>query len=169
MKKHKRLQRKVNRRASWLTAALVFVVALTFVGALPPSSVLAGPCPANLQPQPKGVKVETNPPKALYCCGSGTKAVGMSIDIGCKGQSAGGNVNAMTDAVFAIIRFLSIGVGIVIVASLVWAGIQYSMARDDPSQVGAAKGRIMNTFAALLIYIFSYAILNYVIPAGFFK
>jgi len=101
---------------------------------------------------------------APYYCGGSNDRVSMSIDIGCKGQG-----NALTDAVFAIIRFLSIGVGIVITASTVYAGVQYSMARDDPSQVGMAKSRIMNNLAALLIYIFAYAILNYVIPGQFLK
>ena len=87
-----------------------------------------------------------------------------SINIGCKGQGT-----ALTDMAFAIIRFLSIGVGVVIVASTVWAGVQYTTARDDPNAVGAAKERIMNNFIALLVYIFAYAILNFVIPAGFFK
>lgn len=103
-------------------------------------------------------------PSAPYYCGSGNDKVSMSINIGCKGQG-----NALTDAVFAIIRFLSIGVGIIITASTVYAGVQYSLARDDPGQIGQAKSRIMNNLAALLIYIFAYAILNYVIPGQFLR
>lgn len=71
--------------------------------------------------------------------------------------------------VFAIIRALSVGVGLVIVASMIFAGIQYTASRDDPSAVGKAKERVLNNVIALLVYIFAYAILNYVIPRGFFQ
>lgn len=112
----------------------------------------------------KDVKVNLKEAKAKQCCGGGDKAVAVGIKLGCKGKGS-----PVTDMVFAIIRFLSTGAGVLIVASLVWAGVQYTMSRDDPGKVGEAKQRIMNTFGALLIYIFAYAILNYVIPAGFFK
>lgn len=112
------------------------------------------------------------PYKGKYQCGSGANAVYTTIDIGCKGNNCKttqpGGCSALTDAVFAIIRFLSIGVGLVVVASMIWAGIQYATSRDDPAAVGKAKERILNNIIALLVYIFSYAILNYLIPKGFF-
>ncbi len=110
--------------------------------------------------------------KTQYQCGNGSNTVYTSIDIGCKGAScrsnAPGGCSALTDMAFAIIRALSVGVGIVIVASMIWAGFQYTVSRDDPSAVGKAKDRIRSNIIALLVYIFAYAILNYVIPAGFF-
>jgi hypothetical protein len=110
------------------------------------------------------ITLDKTKPHIHDVCGSGKNATKLSISIGCKGQG-----NPVTDMIFAIIRFLSTGAGILILASMVYAGVQYTMARDDPNKVGEAKQRIMNTFGALLIYIFAYAILNYVIPAGFFK
>lgn len=110
--------------------------------------------------------------KTKFQCGSGANTVYTSIDIGCKGSNCKSNkpggCSALTDAVFAIIRAISVGVGLVIVASMVWAGIQYTASRDDPSAVGKAKERIRSNVIALLVYIFAYAILNYVIPNGFF-
>jgi hypothetical protein len=110
---------------------------------------------------------------APYQCGSGNNAVKVSIDFGCQGSSchssSANGCNAILDATFAIIRALSVGVGVVIVASMVWAGVQYTMARADPGAVNQAKERILNNLIALLIYIFAYAILNYVIPKGFFQ
>lgn len=100
---------------------------------------------------------------AQYHCGGGDDEVDTSIDFGCTGKGT-----ALTDALFAIIRFLSIGVGLVIVASMIWAGIQYTTSHDDPAAVGKAKERVMNNIIALLVYIFAYAILNYLIPKGFF-
>jgi hypothetical protein len=141
----------------------------------------------------------SNEPKPLFGCGSNdTVTAGgkqgfqaTSIDIGCQGDAcvitsgpnAGGYNefgasgsfsckdyhNPISDAVFAIIRFLSAGAGIVIIASMVVAGIQYTMAHDDPQAVARAKDRIKNNVIALLIFIFAYAILNFLIPGGFFS
>ena len=71
------------------------------------------------------------------------------------------------DATFGIIRFLSDGVGIVVVASTVYAGIQYSSSRGDPNASAQAIKRIQSNVIALLIFIFGYALLNYVIPGTF--
>ncbi len=97
-------------------------------------------------------------------CGSGDSEVHTSINIGCRGQG-----NSIVDALFAIIRFLSVGVGIVVVGSIVLAGVQYSAAHGDPSAVASALNRVRNTVIALLIYIFAAAILNYLIPGMIFK
>jgi len=117
--------------------------------------------------------IQTPVAKGGYQCGSGNNAVGTSIDIGCQGSKCKSTnkdgCSALLDAVFAIIRFLSAGVGIVVIASVVWAGVQYSSAGDDPQAVSKAKDRIKNSAYALLMYIFAYAILNYIIPGGFFK
>lgn len=98
-----------------------------------------------------------------YCCGSDPQ-VQTSVDFGCKGQG-----NPILDMTFGIIRFLSAGVGIVIVGSMVVAGIQYTSARGDPNASAKAKGRIQSNVIALLIFIFAYAILNYVIPGAVLK
>jgi hypothetical protein len=94
-------------------------------------------------------------------CGGGPQVV-LSINIGCWGRG-----NPIADAAFAIIRVLSAGVGLVVVASIVIGGIQYSASRGDPQATALAIGRIRSSLIALLIFIFAYAILNFVIPAGF--
>lgn len=108
-----------------------------------------------------------------YQCGSGNNAVKVSINIGCYGAGCQSNnkdgCSAIVDAIFAIIRALSAGVGVVVVASVVWAGIQYSTSRGDPNATATALTRVRETLIALLVFIFGYAILNYLIPAGFFK
>lgn len=96
-------------------------------------------------------------------CGTGDSAVRVAVNIGCRGVG-----NPITDALFAIIRFLSVGVGVVIVASTVVAGIQYSASRADPGAVAKAITRIRNNVTALLLYIFAYAILNWIVPGGLF-
>lgn len=94
-------------------------------------------------------------------CGGGD-GIETSINIGCTGEG-----EPVTDMAFAIIRFLSAGVGLVIVGSIIWGGLQYIGSRDDPNSVAQAVGRIRSSVIALLIYIFAFAILNYVIPRGF--
>ncbi len=94
-------------------------------------------------------------------CGGGSEATKMSFDIGCKGEG-----NPIPDALFAIIRFLSDGVGLVIIASMIVAGIQYTSSRGDPQSTAKAVHRIQSNFTALLIFIFGYAILNYLIPSA---
>lgn len=103
-------------------------------------------------------------------CGAGNPpgttppfAVKTSIDLGCQNQG-----NPILDLTFGIIRFLSAGVGVVVVASVIIAGIQFATARSDPQQAAAAIGRVRSSLIALLIFIFAYAILSFVIPGKFF-
>jgi hypothetical protein len=92
-------------------------------------------------------------------CGSGDEAINTSIDFGCRGKG-----NGFADLLFAIIRWLSYGAGLVIVGSVVVAGIQYTTSRGDPGATAAAENRIKSAILALLIFIFAFAILNYIIP-----
>lgn len=100
---------------------------------------------------------------AAHYCGTGKDRVETMLDFGCKGQST-----AIIDILFALIRFLSAGVGIVLIGSTVYAGIQYITSRGDPQATAKAIGRVRNNVVALGLFIFAYAILNYLIPAGFF-
>lgn len=110
-------------------------------------------------------KASTQEPGAgQYVCGEGADAVHVSINFGCQGKGS-----ALTDATFAIIRVLSAGVGLIIITSIVVAGIQYTSSRGDPGQTSRAIGRIRSSLVAFLIYIFTAAMLDFVIPAGFFK
>lgn len=97
-------------------------------------------------------------------CGGGKSAVKTSIKIGCAGKG-----NPILDMTFAFIRFLSYGAGLVIVGSLILAGIQYSTSRGDPQASAAAQKRIQSTILALLIFIFASAILDYVLPGQVLK
>jgi hypothetical protein len=112
-------------------------------------------------------------------CGSGKKStVYTALNFGCRGEVCIDNPgdswcdkehNAILDMLFAIIRFLSAGAGLFIVGSLVLGGIQYSYSRSDPQATAAATNRIRTTLISLLIFIFAYAILNYLIPGAILK
>lgn len=115
--------------------------------------------------------IGTNPNEAnpndyratAYYCGdpANDNKVTTSIDIGCRHKG-----NPILDMVFAIIRLLSIGVGLVVIGSIIMAGIQYTTSKGDPQATAKALNRVYSTFGALLLFIFAYAILNWLIPAG---
>ena len=126
-----------------------------------------------------------DPNAAQYGCGSndpngGTQGlIKTSIDLGCQGNASvkasptdgycNSYHNGITDMVFAIIRLLSAGVGILVVASVIVGGIQFSMSRSDPQASANAINRVRTSIIALIIYIFAYAILNFVVPGGFLQ
>jgi len=102
--------------------------------------------------------------KSSHPCGAGKEAVTISIDIGCVGKG-----NPILDALFAAIRFLSLGVGMVVVGSIIVAGIQYTVSRGDPQATAKSVERITNSLIALVLFIFTYALLNWLVPAGLLK
>jgi len=99
-----------------------------------------------------------------YKCGEGSNAVETSIDLGCTGRG-----NPILDMLFAAIRFLSAGVGVVVVFSTILAGIQYTTSRDNPESTQKAKGRLVSNVIALVVFVFAYSIMNFLIPGGFFN
>ena len=126
----------------------------------------AGPKAPNVKcpKQKKTAKTKAAPVKTSDICGGDESATKVSINIGCVGKG-----NSILDATFAIIRFMSTGVGLVLIGSLVYGGIQYSASRGDPQATAQAITRIRSVLSALLIFIFAYAILNYLIPGNILK
>ena len=108
-----------------------------------------------------------------HVCGRGTdNTVTTAFDFGCVGgdtaKFTGETLNPIVDIMFALFRFLSAGVGLVVIGSIVLAGIQYTASRGDPQATGASIKRISNSLIALLIYTFMFAIANYLVPGGMF-
>jgi hypothetical protein len=65
-----------------------------------------------------------------------------------------------------IITFLSIGVGIAVVAGIAVGGVTYSLAQGNPA--GAQKGItiITNAIVGLVLYLLMFALLQFLIPGG---
>lgn len=129
----------------------LFVANPATVSALPqsPVSIMAAvKCPAG-QVHPKGWngKIDNS-----SCC-PGT-----------------GNPTALTcllnKYINPVVNLLAALIGVIVVGSIIAAGIQYSSAGGDPGKVAAAKGRIFNSLLALAGFIFLYAFLQWVIPGG---
>jgi Mn2+/Fe2+ NRAMP family transporter len=64
------------------------------------------------------------------------------------------------------INFLSALAGLAIVASLMIAGYQYMTAQDNSGKIQQAKSRIYWVIGALLLFIFMYALLDFLVPGG---
>ena len=118
------------------------------------------PRPQNTSSTPSA----SNPGPTQYKCGEGSNAVETSIDLGCTGKG-----NPILDMLFAAIRFLSAGVGVVVVFSTILAGIQYTISRDNPESTQKAKGRLVSNVIALVVFVFAYSMMNFLIPGGFFN
>lgn len=91
------------------------------------------------------------------------------LNFGCLGTRGPNGLGPIQDLVFAIIRFASIGVGILVVLSIIAAGIQYSTAEGNAEATQKSKKRIQQTVIGLVIYIFAFSILQFLVPGGLFR
>jgi hypothetical protein len=93
------------------------------------------------------------------------------FNFGCLGDKyTGGNTfSPILDLTYAIIRFMSAGVGVMIIIAIIAAGIRYTLAEGNPEASMAAKSQIRGAIIALFVYIFSYSILQYLTPGGIFN
>lgn len=143
-------------RATLIVALCLFTAALSF-GLLKGVAVAQSALPNNVQP------LEVKSSTGRDVCGSGKNEVKVSVDLGCKGTG-----NPIYDMLYAVLRFMSVGVGVVLIGSMVFVGMQYSFGRGDPNTTAKAKTHMLYIFIALITYMLAYAGLNYLIPGGVF-
>jgi len=110
-----------------------------------------------------GVAVETIPDQELPAGGGGSTCAN---NVNQAQNSKGQNCSLVGAFIDPAITFLSALVGIVVTASIIIGGIQYSAAGDNPQAVASARKRIFNALLALLIYGLLYGFLNFIIPGG---
>lgn len=65
-----------------------------------------------------------------------------------------------------ILKILVYGLGAAATVGVVVAGIQYMTARDNESQVAAAKTRLLNIVIGLVAWAVMWAVMNWLIPGG---
>lgn len=150
---------KQTLASSLLCLAFVFAIVgfSSVVTVATPASVLA------VQAPPPGGdsgsdEEENNAP-------SGCEDIKTSI-IRCD-ESKGGN--AIWGVLLLVINIMTAGVGVVAVGGIVYAGILYTAARDNASQVTKAKDIIFNVVLGLVAYGGMYALLQWLIPGGVFS
>jgi hypothetical protein len=116
--------------------------------------------------------VSANASIANCTTGNGEPGVKTAISVG--GSSCvpvgGGSLqgNAIFIYVIAILKVVSALAGIATVGGFVWGGILYITARANAGQVESAKNVMINSVIGLLLFIFMYAILQFLVPGGVF-
>ena len=103
-----------------------------------------------------------------YQCGNTDDAVNTKFNFGCLGTKAPKNTGPIEDLLFALIRFLSVGVGIIIVGAIILAGIQYTSSEGNPETTQEAKNKVRSAVIGLIIYLFTFSIIQFLVPGGIF-
>lgn len=68
-----------------------------------------------------------------------------------------------------IMLILSAGVGIAVVGGIVWGGIIYTTAQGNASQTQKGISVIVNAVIGLFLFLFMFAIINFLVPGGLFS
>jgi hypothetical protein len=96
-----------------------------------------------------------------------------AITVDCEEKDSSGNATTLTSENCGIISYIVWGInilsaiaGLAIVGSIMVAGYQYMTARDNSGQVEAAKKRILWALIAFGMFLFMYALLNWLVPGG---
>ncbi|MDB5183845.1 MAG: rane protein of unknown function [Candidatus Saccharibacteria bacterium] len=83
--------------------------------------------------------------------------------IACDGTTGLGTINSLISITISV---LTVIIGIVAVGGLAYAGVLYASARDNQTQVSEARTVIRNVVIGLLLYGFTIAIINWLIPGS---
>lgn len=102
--------------------------------------------------------------------GSGSKPIEGCRDIKtslieCKTDSG----TPIMGIIIQLINFLAVGVGIAVVGGIIWGGMLYASSNGDPSKTKQGVTVIINAVVGLLLFMFMYAIINYLVPGGVFN
>lgn len=111
------------------------------------------------------------PEIAVAQCEDGVEtSIDLTGDGTCVPKDSGDNIaeNPIIKLIAQVVRFLSVGVGIVVTISIVVAGIQYMASQGNPQAIQAAQSRLTNAIIALILFIFMTTIINFLIPGGLF-
>jgi len=95
---------------------------------------------------------------AASSCGSVNTAV-----LSCSNT---GNSSPVTDLLVTIVNFLAVGVGIAVLGGIIYGAFLYASADTSADQAKRGIGHVRNAVIALIVFIFMYAIINYIIPGG---
>jgi hypothetical protein len=100
-----------------------------------------------------------------------TSSTTTTTDSNCNNSSDAGinkclKNNQIVKDINFIVDFLAGGVGIVVIATIIVGGVQYSLAGDNATATAAARQRITNGLIALAAFIFTFAFLQWLIPGG---
>jgi hypothetical protein len=110
---------------------------------------------------------------ALPSEGGGGQTGGSGSSTGCPTSTniipcstTGGN--SIWGILTLIVNFLAAGVGLAVVAGIIYGAILYSSAGGSAEQAKKGITYIRNAVIAALLFVFMYAIINFIVPGGLF-
>ncbi len=83
--------------------------------------------------------------------------------VGCSGETG---VEAIGEIIRTTLIVMTTLIGIMATGALAYAGILYASARDDKEKVSQAMSVIRNVVVGLLLYVFTIAIIGWLIPGS---
>lgn len=147
---------KVIAKMKKIFSRLLIVTALTL-------SLLAIPTVATASVKCPDQNGQTVDGQKVYCCGQAQT----SIDFKCESNKTGG-ANTVTSLLLTIINFMAVGVGIAVVGGIVFGALRYTSADGNAAQAQQGITFIVNSVLGLILFIFMYAIINFLVPGGLF-
>jgi len=128
-------------------------------------------CP-NGSPAPNNDKSKCTATTGAVCTDGSAPPCGTGIisDKAAKGNCVGAltNCDLFNQYVNPFINFLAALVGVAVVISIIYGGIQYGSSAGDPQKITAAKTRIRNALIALVTFMFLFSLLKFLLPGGLF-
>lgn len=124
------------------------VVCKALGGAYVSDVTVTGPCPNDAKGNPQ-VAIAIVFPGGSHC---------VSND-----PATGGAIIAYLKV---LLKYVASLVGSIVILMIVIGGVQYIVSAGDPTQIKNAKERIINSIIALVLFLSSFAILNFIIPGG---
>ncbi len=132
--------------------------------------------------------------KQYFTCASGTTQVGLTAETAC--AASGGteaelrkeannvdnperdkaincsntqecfNNNPIVSMLKVAINTLTAAIGIIVTVVIIWAGIEYASSGGDPGRAAQARKRILNAILALIMFVFLWALLQWLVPGS---
>jgi hypothetical protein len=109
-------------------------------------------------------------PNANPCPDEGDCAKKTAFAFDCGGGRDGVTENVGISCLFiTVINFMSVAVGLAVVAGVTVGGIKYSTSSGNPSGTQQGMKIIGNSLLGLVLWLLLWAITNFLIPGGVFK
>lgn len=88
-----------------------------------------------------------------------------TVILGCSGAGS----EPITRVFMEIFNFFAVGIGILVVAGIIMGGIRYATANGNTGQAEQGITIIVNAIIGLLLFIFMFALVNWLVPGGLFS
>lgn len=111
------------------------------------------------------------PVTAQATCPDGQQYVNIAINGSHCVPVGGGNINdnIIFRFLVTVIQFVSVGVGLAVTGGILYGSFLYMTARANAGQVERGRNTIVNAIVGLLLFIFMYAIVEFLIPGNIFS